>query len=203
MAKSKVPATTREKQSSTSTSTLLSLQSNSEIWYKIHILLYDLCNIAGDQAAEARTLATTDELYISGPYFSPEEAMIIKATLVSPPSLNEIPEFEFLCMDNPNEVDESSKEVPTPETMSIEAAIKSCLQNFFEKRRASGDARPCGPHDMGPIYQAVFGITKEDLKNEKFLSRLRRTGLGQSKEKEENASESVSSKQKKKKGQKG
>jgi hypothetical protein len=35
MAKSKVPATTREKQSSTSTSTLLSLQSNSEIWYKV------------------------------------------------------------------------------------------------------------------------------------------------------------------------
>jgi hypothetical protein len=126
--------------------------------------------------------------------------MIIKATLVSPPSLNEIPEFESLCMDNPNEVDGSSKEVPTPETMSIEAAIKSCLQNFFEKRRASGDARPCGPHDMGPIYQAVFGITKEDLKNEKFLSRLRRTGLGQSKEKEKNASESVSGKQKKKKG---
>jgi len=129
--------------------------------------------------------------------------MIIKATLVSPPSLKEIPEFESLCMDNPNEVDGSSKEVPTPETMSIEAAIKSCLQNFFEKRRASGDARPCGPHDMGPIYQAVFGITKEDLKNEKFLSRLRRTGLGQSKEKEKNASESVSGKQKKKKGQKG
>jgi hypothetical protein len=128
--------------------------------------------------------------------------MIIKATLVSLPSLNAIPEFESLCMDNPNEVDES-KEVPTPETMSIEAAIKSCLQNFFEKRRASGDARPCGPHDMGPIYQAVFGITKEDLKNEKFLSRLRRTGLGQSKESEKNASESVSGKQKKKKGQTG
>jgi hypothetical protein len=130
--------------------------------------------------------------------------MMIKATLVSPPSLNEMPEFESLCMDNPNEVDESSKEVlPTPETMTIEAAIKSCLQNFFEKRRASGDARPCGPHDMGPIYQAVFGITKEDLKNEKFLSRLRRTGLGLSKENEKNASESVSGKQKKKKGQKG
>ncbi|KAN0122830.1 hypothetical protein V8E51_001156 [Hyaloscypha variabilis] len=187
MAKSKAPATTREKRSSTSISTLLSLQSNSEIWYKIHILLYDLCNIASDRAAEARTLATTDELYISGPYFSPEEAMIIKATLVSPPSLKEIPEFESLCMDNPNEVDGSSKEVPTPETMSIEAAIKYCLQNLFQKRRAS----------------AVFGITKEDLNNEKFLSRLRRTGLGQSKEKEKNASESVSGKQKKKKGQKG
>jgi hypothetical protein len=129
--------------------------------------------------------------------------MIIKATLVSPPSLDEIPEFKSLCINDPNEVDGSSKEVPTPETMSIEAAIKSCLQNFFEKRRASGNARPCGPHDLGPIYQAVFGITKEDLKNEKFLSRLRRTGLGQSKEKEKNASESVSGKQNKKKGQKG
>ena len=129
--------------------------------------------------------------------------MIIKATLVSPPLLNEIPEFESLCMDNPNEVDGSSKEVPTPETMSIETAITYCLQNFFEKRRASGDARLCRPHDMGSIYQVVFGITKEDLKREKFLSRLRRTGLGKSKEKEKNASEHVSGKQKKKKGQRG
>lgn len=82
--------------------------------------------------------------------------------------------------------------------MTIEAAIKFCLQNFFQKRRASGDARPCGPHDMGPIYQAVFGITKEDLKNDKFLSRLRRAGLGQPKENEKNANESVSGKRKKK-----
>lgn len=120
---------------------------------------------------------------------------MIKATVVPPLSLNEIPEFESLGIDNPDEVDGSSKELP--ETMTIENAIQSCLQSFFEKRRASGDARPCGPHDMGPIYQAVFGITKEDLKNEQFLSRLRRTGLGQSKGKEKNLSESVSDKQNK------
>jgi hypothetical protein len=65
--------------------------------------------------------------------------------------------------------------------MTIEEAIKSCLENFFENLKASGDARPCGPHDMGPIYRAVFGITKEELRNEKFLSRLRRVGLGQPK----------------------
>jgi len=169
---------------------------------KIHVLLHDLCNIARDRAAEARTLATTDELYISGPYFSPEEAMTIKATLVSPPSLNEIPEFESLSLADPISVDERTKEVSAPETMTIEAAIKFTLQNFFAKRRASGDARPCGPHDMGPIYQAVFGITKEDLKNEKFLGRLRRAGLSQSKEKEKNASEGISGKQKKR-GRKG
>ena len=78
-------------------------------------------------------------------------------------------------MDNPNILDESSTEVPTPEIMSIEVAIKSCLQNFFGKRRASGDTRPCGPHGMDPIYQAVVGITKKDLKNENFLNRFRRS----------------------------
>ena len=51
------------------------------------------------------------------------------------------------------------------------------MENFFEKRRASGDARPCGPHDMGSIYLAVFGVSKEELKDDKFLSRLRRAGL--------------------------
>jgi hypothetical protein len=39
------------------------------------------------------------------------------------------------------------------------------------------------PHDMGPIYRAVFGITKDELTDEKFLGRLRRAGLGQPKEK--------------------
>jgi hypothetical protein len=63
--------------------------------------------------------------------------------------------------------------------ITVEDAIKGCLENFFEKRRASGDARPCGPHDMGPIYLAVFGISKAELKDEKFLSRLRRAGLPQ------------------------
>ena len=74
--------------------------------------------------------------------------------------------------------------VPESETVTIEAAIQSSLQNFFEKRRASGDARPCGPHDMGPIYKAVFGISTEELRDEKFLGRLRRCGLGEKKEKE-------------------
>lgn len=36
---------------------------------------------------------------------------------------------------------------------------------------------------MAPIYKAVFGITADELKNERFLGRLRRTGLGQSNQK--------------------
>jgi hypothetical protein len=37
------------------------------------------------------------------------------------------------------------------------------------------------PHDMIPVYKRIFGITTEDLKNKKFLSRLRRSGLGKPK----------------------
>lgn len=51
---------------------------------------------------------------------------------------------------------------------------------------------------MGPIYKGVFGITTEELKNEKLLGRLRRTGLGQSNQKTVN--DEGKSKQKKKDG---
>jgi hypothetical protein len=70
------------------------LQANNDLWYKIHVLLHDLCNIATDRAAESRTLATTDELYISAPYFTTDEAALVKSTKILPPTLNEIPEFE-------------------------------------------------------------------------------------------------------------
>jgi hypothetical protein len=163
---------------------LPALQANHDLWYKIHVLLYDLCNIATDRAAESRTLATTDELYISAPYFTVDEAATIKQTQILPPTLQEIPEFEEIDYEQPDcEQDDGLKEPVVEENASptqlvtIEEAIKGCLENFFEKRRASGDARPCGPHDMGPIYLAVFGISKAELKDEKFLSRLRRAGL--------------------------
>ncbi|KAH0009334.1 hypothetical protein KCU78_g10781, partial [Aureobasidium melanogenum] len=154
---------------------LQALQADQNLWYKVRVLLHDLCNIATDRAAELRTLATTDELYISAPYFTAEEAALVKNTRILAPTLTEIPEFEG----SDQEVTSEPRQIRdvTPHTVTIEQAIKDCFQNFFEKRRASGDSRPCGLHDMGPIYRVVFGISKEELKDEKFLSRLRRAGL--------------------------
>lgn len=163
---------------------LPALQENHDLWYKIKVLLYDLCNIATDRASESRTLATTDELYISAPYFTADESTLIKSTQIIPPIPQEIPEFEqFDYERSDEEQDTISKDLPVKgltlpaRLVTIEDAIKECLVKFFEKRRASGDARPCGPHDMGPIYLAIFGVSKEELKDEKFLSRLRRAGL--------------------------
>ncbi|KAF7948318.1 uncharacterized protein EAE97_003729 [Botrytis byssoidea] len=125
------------------------LQADHDLWYKIHVLLHDLHNIANDHAAQARTQNTTDELYIGGPYFTLEEASRIKGTIVSSPILTETPEFEEL---------ESEGDL---------------------EHHASGDARPCGPHDMGPIYRAIFMVSKEKLKDGKFFGRLRRAGLSE------------------------
>lgn len=105
--------------------------------------------MAKDKACERRTLQTTDELYISAPYFTADEAVAIKSALVDADT-------------------------------SLEQAITSNLQSFFEKRRASGDCRPCGPHDMVPVYLSCFGIDKAELDDDKFVSRLRRSGLSTS-----------------------
>ncbi|KAI9684248.1 MAG: hypothetical protein M1822_005721 [Bathelium mastoideum] len=131
---------------STASSTLAGLRADSNLWYKICVLNYDLSNPKKDHNSEMRTLCTTDELYISTPYFSPDEATRIKSAIL----------------------DDGS---------TIEQAITSSLTNFFEKRRASGDSRPCGPHDMAPVYRLCFGIEKAEIEDKKFLSRLRRSGL--------------------------
>lgn len=70
---------------------------------------------------------------------------------------------------------------------TIEEAIYDRLANFLDKRKASGDARPCGPHDMVPVYGSIFGIPKEELEDERFLTRLRRSGHGDIRSKQETA----------------
>ncbi|EME39196.1 hypothetical protein DOTSEDRAFT_138389 [Dothistroma septosporum NZE10] len=131
--------------------TLAELHEDQNVCYKIKALIYDLHNMAKDKSCENRTLQTTDPLYISAPYFTAEEAMSIKTAVV---------------------------EGGDGTTTSLEQDITAKLENFFEKRRASGDCRPCGPHDLVPVYLECFGLVKADLEDEKFISRLKRSGLG-------------------------
>ncbi|KAL8980336.1 MAG: hypothetical protein Q9177_005910 [Variospora cf. flavescens] len=153
------------KQSSPSTRPLTALseiQSNLDIWYRVQVLLHDLSNVGNDVHSEKRLSATTNELYISAPSFTEAEATQILSALVEPTDRSEesiVPSASIL-------------------TATIQDTIHQRLVDFFDKRKASGDARPCGPHDMLPIYLDVFKLQKEDLMNEKFLGRLRRSGLG-------------------------
>lgn len=61
--------------------------------------------------------------------------------------------------------------------VTVDEAITQRLENFFEKRKASGDARPCGPHDMVPAYLECFGIEKREIRDEGFVRRVRKHGL--------------------------
>lgn len=160
--------------------TLSELMQNLNLWYKLHVLIYDLRNINSDHSSESRTLRTTDELYISGPYFTPSESNLIKATVVK-----ETSDSKATVTDE----NLDSKFVPLiKESRTVEEAIKKMLAGFFDKRRASGDSRPCGPHDMAPIYEKVFNIKPSELRDERFLSRLKRSGLGESLPKEKDIS---------------
>ncbi|KAK1466695.1 UMTA methyltransferase [Colletotrichum melonis] len=52
--------------------------------------------------------------------------------------------------------------------LTVEEAIETVMNGFLDKRRASGDARPCGPHDLAPIYAALFGIHLLELQSQQF-----------------------------------
>ncbi|KAK7962674.1 uncharacterized protein PG986_003499 [Apiospora aurea] len=131
------------------------IEADANLGYKIRGLIYHLRNISKDEGSQSRTLQTTDKLYISSLYFTAKEASMIKGAI---------------CV-----LEEGSEPSEAPE--SVETTIKKTMANFFEQRKASGDARPCGTHDLAPIYEPVFGIGKEEVQEEKFLSRLRRQGL--------------------------
>ncbi|KAK5685577.1 hypothetical protein LTS10_003658 [Elasticomyces elasticus] len=144
--------------------TIAELQENQDL---ICVLVYDLRNLKNDKACSNRLDQTTDELYISLPYFSADEAAVIKAATVNAPTT-----------ENETADETATTGSASPERITLEQAISSSLQNFFDKRKASGDCRPCGPHDMVPVYLACFGIEKAEIEDEKFLSRVRRSGLG-------------------------
>jgi len=168
------------------------LKDNTNLGYKLRVLLYDLQNMAKDRASESRTLATTHPTYISGPYFTPDEAIVVlNATVIvtdedEKQEAGEQPPDGAIQLEDEGEQQEDGeqpptepiKEAPSCQEMTVEEAIQTRLANFFEKKKASSDARPCGPHDMAPIYEGLFGISKEELQNdEKFPSRLRRCGI--------------------------
>jgi hypothetical protein len=160
--------------------TLSELKGNSDVWYKIHVLIYDLCNIKNDRSSQSRIEHTVDELYISEPYFTTAEAALIKATVV------EVTKSTENIIDNEVTLNEEVHSA-TEDFNAVEEAIKGRLSNFYNKRKASGDFRPCGPHDMVPVYLSVFGIPRSELVDKRFLGRLRRSGLDESREQHEEA----------------
>lgn len=163
--------------------TTTAIASDSSLGYKFRVLLHDFLNITKDPNAGRRINATTDEHYISLPYFSPSEASVVKSAIVdvdlSQHQLSAVMPAEIYIDDEEGGAGDSNLEsaIGHIKEKTFDEVVKALLQSFVDKRRASGDARPCGPHHLGPMYASLFGIDLKDIGDEKFLSRLRRAGI--------------------------
>jgi hypothetical protein len=163
-------------------STSRDLRDDTTLGYKLRILIHDVCNVAKEPSSQQRLETATDELYLS-PYFNNDEATTVRNALVTN-------EFDMDNLSHDNEADIGLPTIAetwrqfadghgTHEVKTVEQAIHSALAGFFDKRKASGDARPCGPHTLAPIYLDVFGLSRSDIQDERFLARLRRQGVPQ------------------------
>lgn len=160
-----------------STSTLpgltstIAIAADPTLGYKIRVLLYDFLNVTKDPNSERRINSTTDEHYVSAPYFDHDQAMVVKAAIVDADLSKHDPKISDYT---DGENNENSSKSCRLEGQAFDVAVRTILNRFIDKRRASGDARPCGPHDLAPLYASLFGIGMEEIQDSKFLSRLRR-----------------------------
>ena len=151
--------------------TLSSLRQDTDLWYRVCVLLNDLSTYRVDPSAERRLLKTTHELFISAPYFSESDAVKVRTTPIQ--TTIKVATTEEQWASGSQETPFSSSKMTT-----LEEAVHNRLAKVFEQHRASGDSRPCVPYDIVPVYMSFLGINKEELRDERFLRRLRRRGPG-------------------------
>lgn len=148
--------------------TTSSVAADPILGYRVRVLLHDFLNLTKDPGAERRINATTDEHYISTPYFDELQAAAVKAAIVDVELAQYDPTAnmdENLGQEDTEGGQGSDPDVASQKGRSFDAAARALLNSFIEKRRASGDARPCGPHHLAPLYASLFGIDMEELKD--------------------------------------
>ncbi|KAF4435297.1 C6 transcription factor [Fusarium acutatum] len=138
--------------------------------YRIRALLRDFLNVTKDSRSQKRLNSTIDEHYISAPYFDEGQAAMVKAAIIDV----DLVKHASAAADD---IEDIGRDLISQQGKSFETAVGTLLGGFLDKRGASGDARPCGPHHLAPLCAKFLGIDLEELKEDKFLGRLRRAGI--------------------------
>ncbi|OBT65206.1 hypothetical protein VE03_04724 [Pseudogymnoascus sp. 23342-1-I1] len=124
------------------------LKAQPSLWFKIHVLLYDLRDFEENPQAQERLDTVLDVSYIGMPYFDPVEAQQLKACVV-------------------DATDSKTLE------MLIEDTLRERLERRMKKRVDTGDYRVCAAHDIALIFEKAFSIKPKDLQtNTEFLALL-------------------------------
>lgn len=133
------------------------------LWYRIHVFIYDLRHFKDNDAARQRLDSIMDASYIGMPYFTPAEASLITNTFVSASA---------------ESTSSSTRDRQISLGQHIEETLNTKLTRRNEKRVDSGDFRVCAAHDLAPIFETVFGISQKMLNKDKvFNALLKKSGL--------------------------
>ncbi|KAF4234671.1 hypothetical protein CNMCM8980_008599 [Aspergillus fumigatiaffinis] len=120
------------------------------LWYRLHVLLYDLQHFNQRPDSRERLETVTDLSYIGSPYFNDDETTAIKNTVVHGKSLAQI----------------------------IDQELQARLERRNKKRVDSGDFRVCAAHDLAPILATTLGTNLKRLdKDKRFLLLINSRGL--------------------------
>ena len=121
------------------------------IWYRLHVLLFDLQNFNHRQDSRERLDAIIDPSYIGAPYFTIEEADQIKQMTVT-----EKATFE----------------------QNISEKLDERLSRRMQKRVSSGDYRVCAAHDLVPIIADMLRVDIKQMERDKqFMHLVETKGL--------------------------
>ncbi|KAE8148865.1 hypothetical protein BDV25DRAFT_10298 [Aspergillus avenaceus] len=116
-----------------------------DLWYRIHVLIFDLCNFS-KSASRDRLESVIDPSYIGKPHFSPEEAEKIKGTVIGTGGRT------F--------------------SQAMEEGLNERLERRSKKRIESGDFRVCAAHDLAPLMGRALGIDLKQMKMDKQFAKL-------------------------------
>lgn len=131
------------------TNTIQDLQQNKNLWYKMHVFVYDLRNFdkvatSHDRLESLLNASYIDALYIGAPYFTPDEAATLRATAVK-----------------------GDKTLQTVIRETLEDRLLQRMKGKF----GSDDDRVCAAHDLAQIFEKAFFIDCERLaRDTKFLA---------------------------------
>lgn len=127
------------------------LKTDSDIWYKLHVLLYDLRHFEQSSISKSRLETVIDPSYLGEPYFNADEAKKIKGARL-----------------------DGDKTL----AVLIQDTLSERLERRMKKRVESGDYRVCAAHDVAPILEKALGIKPKDLERDQvFLDTMAANGL--------------------------
>ncbi|KAH7383571.1 hypothetical protein BKA64DRAFT_760358 [Cadophora sp. MPI-SDFR-AT-0126] len=160
--------------------TVSDLRNNTPLWYKLHVLIYDLHNFRTAPHSQARLDSITSTSYVGPPYFTAAEAQMIKSTRIdtSPAVHPGVKKAKSPSQSQSESQAQSEQQNMKRLEVVIEETLNERLERRLKKREESGDFRVCAAHDLAPILEKALGVSARDLqRDEEFLGLVERCEL--------------------------